>query len=311
MVYGLLKLKLNTKFYFAVLIIYLIFAPVINKQIKTMSKTIYSVIVSHEAEVHENYLFTDKAKAIAKMEEVVERWRNGEKGDNFEITKFSNRSKANFTPQYKTKLGYWYQYGEWEYGYVELIECELNKEIYFEDSKENTTFVKEIKTNNDMEYIVKFRAESEMVIKVDALSLTEAKKLAVRKVESLVTYDHRLKNTPDNVEVVFLQPLLYTDSIELTSGIMNPYNSHNVELVKQINYAWEIKKENFKHILLTLMRRDIEEMVDKNIFGEASDVEESYEELFKKCENDWEEYVYYYLMRVADDADLELILSMV
>jgi hypothetical protein len=162
-----------------------------------------------------------------------------------------------------------------------------------------------------MEYIIKFRAESEMVVKVDALSLTEAKNMAVRKVESLVSYDHRLKNTPDNVEVIFLQPLLYTDSIELTSGIMNPYNSHNVELVKQINYAWEIKKENFKHILLTLMRRDIEEMVDKNCFGEACDVEESYEELFKKCENNWDEYAYYYLMRVADDADLELILSMV
>ena len=58
---------------------------------------------------------------------------------------------------------------------------------------------------------------------------------------------------------------------------MNPYNSHNVELVKKINYAWEISKDNFKHILLALMKRDIVEMVDKNCFGEACDVEESYE----------------------------------
>ena len=162
-----------------------------------------------------------------------------------------------------------------------------------------------------MEYIIKFRAESEMVINVDALSLTEAKNMAVRKVESLVTCDHRLKNTPDNVEVVFLQPLLYSDSIELTSGIMNPYNSHDIELVKKINYAWEISKDNFKHILLALMKRDIVEMVDKNIFGEASDVDESYEELYQQCEENWEDFAHYYLMRVADDADLELILSMV
>jgi thioredoxin-related protein len=58
---------------------------------------------------------------------------------------------------------------------------------------------------------------------------------------------------------------------------MNPYNAHNVELVKKINYAWEISKDNFKHILLALMKRDIVEMVDKNCFGEACDVEESYE----------------------------------
>ena len=281
-----------------------------------MSKTIYSVIVSHEAEAHENYLFTDKANAIAKMEEVVEKWRNGGKysEEAFSIHKFDEDrcKKANFTPQYATKMGYWYADGEWEYGSVELIECKLEDEkFYFEDSKENTTFVKEIKTNNNMEYIIKFRAESEMVIKVDALSLTEAKNMAVRKVENLVTYDHRLKNTPDNVEVVFLQPLLYTESVELTSGIMNPYNAHNVELVKKINYAWEISKDNFKHILLALMKRDIVEMVDKNCFGEACDVEESYEELYSWCEKDWENYAECYLMRVADDADLELILGMV
>ena len=162
-----------------------------------------------------------------------------------------------------------------------------------------------------MEYIIKFRAESEMVIKVDALSLTEAKNMAVRKVDEMVTYDHILKTTPLDVEVVFLQPLLYSDSMELTCGIMNPYNAHNVELVKKINYAWAISKDNFKHILLALMKRDIVEMVDKNCFGEAMDVEESYEELYSWCEKDWENYAECYLMRVADDADLELILSMV
>lgn len=86
---------------------------------------IYSVIVSHEAEAHENYLFTDREKAIAKMEAVVEGWRKGEYGDKVSIHKYRDGSRANFTPQYKTKLGYWYADGEWEYGYVELLECVL------------------------------------------------------------------------------------------------------------------------------------------------------------------------------------------
>ena len=162
-----------------------------------------------------------------------------------------------------------------------------------------------------MEYIVKFRAESEIVVKVNAESVTEAKNYATHKVSTMITYDRKLKGTPTDTTLTFIQPLLYSESIELTCGIMNPYNAHNVELVKKINYAWEINKSNFKHILLALMKRDIGEMVDKNCFGEASEVEETYEELYSWCENDWEIYAECYLMRVADDADLEMILNVV
>lgn len=89
---------------------------------------VYSVIVSHEAEVHENYLYTDRAKAIAKMEEVKNSW----KYDKVTVHKYCEDFKADFTPQYATKLGYWYDNdgcmgdnGLWEYGYVELVECVL------------------------------------------------------------------------------------------------------------------------------------------------------------------------------------------
>lgn len=87
---------------------------------------VYSVIVSHQAEAHENYLFVDKESAIAKMEEVKNSWKH----DEVTIHKYS-KNMANFTPQYKTKLGYWYENdgdmsdGLWEYGYVELLECVL------------------------------------------------------------------------------------------------------------------------------------------------------------------------------------------
>ena len=89
---------------------------------------IYSVIVSHEAEVHENYLYTDRAKAIAKMEEIKKSWRWGDAI----IHKYREDSKGDFTPQYATKLGYWYENcgyvcdnGLREYGCVEILECVL------------------------------------------------------------------------------------------------------------------------------------------------------------------------------------------
>jgi hypothetical protein len=103
-----------------------------------MSKKIYSVIISHEADVHENYLFLDRAKAVAKMEKVVEGWRNGEKyrGEGFSVHRFDEDRcrKANFTPQYATKMGYWYADGEWEYGSVELLECEIEGDMPTEDT---------------------------------------------------------------------------------------------------------------------------------------------------------------------------------
>lgn len=89
---------------------------------------IYSVIVSHEAEAHENYLFTNREKAIAKMEAVKNSWKH----DRVTIHKYREDYRGNFTPQYSTKLGYWYENdgcmsenGLWEYGYVELLECVL------------------------------------------------------------------------------------------------------------------------------------------------------------------------------------------
>lgn len=92
-----------------------------------MKQIIYSVIISHQAEVHENYLYTDRAKAIAKMEEVKNSWVH----DDVTIHKYGG-SMADFTPQYNTKVGYWYENdgdmsdGLWEYGYVEMLECVLD-----------------------------------------------------------------------------------------------------------------------------------------------------------------------------------------
>lgn len=60
-----------------------------------------------------------------------------------------------------------------------------------------------------MEYTIKFRAETELSIKVNADSIEQAQELAVRKADRMVTYDHKLKKLDDDSEVVFLQPLFY------------------------------------------------------------------------------------------------------
>lgn len=59
-----------------------------------------------------------------------------------------------------------------------------------------------------MGYTIKFRAEAELSIKVEADNMEEAQKLAVRKVDNMVSYNHKLKKLDDNTELVFLQPLL-------------------------------------------------------------------------------------------------------
>ena len=95
-----------------------------------MAQTIFSVVVSHEAEVQNNYLFTDKEKALAKVEEIKSSW---EKIEDVEIHKYKEVEDRPtcFGTQYKTKIGYWYEnegmgYNNLEeYGSVDLIECVL------------------------------------------------------------------------------------------------------------------------------------------------------------------------------------------
>lgn len=95
-----------------------------------MAQTIFSVVVSHEAEVQNNYLFTDKEKALAKVEGIKSSW---EKIEDVEIHKYKEVEDRPtcFGTQYKTKIGYWYEYDGMgynnlaQYGSVDLIECVL------------------------------------------------------------------------------------------------------------------------------------------------------------------------------------------
>lgn len=79
------------------------------------------------------------------------------------------------------------------------------------------------------------------------------------------------------------------DVQDLEVDIMNDTNSHNKELVNRINnlYANTAQRKHFEYIVSLLMERDREECNEKEV----------------------EDDIHLYLMRVADDNDLILILS--
>lgn len=165
-----------------------------------------------------------------------------------------------------------------------------------------------------MEYKVTFRADGEVVIKVDAPNHEEAKVLAVREVSKMLDFTRSL-NVDKRVQ--FLNPLLLTKVEKSFYPIMTPYNSHNKDLVNKINELWnsEERHDRFRIILVAYMQRDLDEMYDKNCFGEASD--EKTEKFFDENVNTeylnthWEDLAECYLMRVADDADLECIIDFI
>lgn len=165
-----------------------------------------------------------------------------------------------------------------------------------------------------MEYKLTFRADGEVVIKVDASNQEEATKLAVRELAKMLDFTRSL-NVDKRVQ--FLNPLILTKVERQFYPIMTPHNAHNKDLVNKINEFWnsEERHNRFQPILVAFMQRDLEEMYDKNCFGEASD--EKTEKFFDENVNvsylfsHWEDLAEDYLMRVADDADLQCIIDFI
>ena len=92
---------------------------------------VYSVILTHEAEVHNNWLYTDIEKAKAKVESIKDEWvRKGSSLDEcfpFAIHEIKSNEKhiSCFGEQYAYQFGYWYENGDYEYGSITIVECEL------------------------------------------------------------------------------------------------------------------------------------------------------------------------------------------
>lgn len=97
---------------------------------------------------------------------------------------------------------------------------------------------------------------------------------------------YKADETPITDADVSYKDCCITDVEEL-SPIMNITNNHDKTLVDKINKAYYQKSEDFETIVRALMERDIDECLDKCIGQD----------------------IHSYLMQVADDNDLEIILK--
>ena len=110
--------------------------------------------------------------------------------------------------------------------------------------------------------------------------------------------------------------------------IMDTTNGHDKELVRKINAAWNKNSEAFREILCALYARDIDEITDSDAFrnpkwedtiaykvsrapiGLTDNDWTLYNEMvLGEMTRDWDKYAENYLMHIADDGDLECILS--
>ena len=87
--------------------------------------------------------------------------------------------------------------------------------------------------------------------------------------------------------------------------IMDTTNGHNRELVEKINMLWNEKREKFCPILRALYERDFDEIFSSPAF-EWTDDKESVKEYLHDM---WDVVADNYLQHIADDWDLETILS--
>lgn len=101
--------------------------------------------------------------------------------------------------------------------------------------------------------------------------------------------------------------LSQVENITLVSGevIMDTSQNHDHELVRKINRAWNEKREEFCPILRALYERDIKEIMDSDAWNWTDD-EESVKETLH---DDWDIHADNYLMHIADNLDLQTILT--
>lgn len=117
----------------------------------------------------------------------------------------------------------------------------------------------------------------------------------------------------------------YKDFSDDPVGIVESTNNHNPALVAQINEKWERFKDNFKPILCSLYERDIDEITSHDIWcmpewedwdefkhgvntGEWWDYNKK---ALSEMQKEWDKFAHFYLQRIADDQDLETIITFV
>lgn len=117
-----------------------------------------------------------------------------------------------------------------------------------------------------------------------------------------------IKPCPENPDWIILEiGFVKSDKVKIIQGyeeIMDTSQSHDPELVRKINQAWNEKREQFCPILRALYARDIKEIMDSDSWNWTDD-EESVKETLH---DEWDVHADNYLMHIADDMDLKTIL---
>ena len=122
-------------------------------------------------------------------------------------------------------------------------------------------------------------------VEADTMEMAEA---LVNKTFALVK-----GNKPADVKKIFFNGAIH--SFVECAPLMDTTNGHDAELVKRINDAYILCEKTFKQIVKALAIRDAEEFLDATGFNPE--------------DGDMDEVSFYYCRRVADDKDLETILS--
>ena len=102
-------------------------------------------------------------------------------------------------------------------------------------------------------------------------------------------------------------------------------DTHNAALRSRINYEWNTNRELFGIVLKGLYKRDIEEITDHDAFQipgwlrlpeykkgcDTGDWTDYNAVVLRKMTDAWDFYAETYLSHIADDGDLELIISFI
>ena len=91
--------------------------------------------------------------------------------------------------------------------------------------------------------------------------------------------------------------------------VMDTTNSHDQALVDAINAAWTRGYDRFRTILVALYDRDLEEIMESDAFSWPEGADTDY--VFTELQCNWDAHAENYLMHIADNQDLEVILKFV
>lgn len=91
---------------------------------KPVANKVYSVILTCEGEVIKNWIFTDREKALEKIENNKDAWAL----EGYIVHPINTKEDHPYGTQYANAKGYWFEQntgGDWEYASIVIVESEV------------------------------------------------------------------------------------------------------------------------------------------------------------------------------------------